>query len=146
MDEGKAETSKQEEADDFSAAGLENSCPPLAVISSRIKSHTLLASFVNPGVEVVKYAYESTSLQRLFQMMEATLKGRKALCIAFIAHGQPGSLKLCTQKVKRYRYNVSFFFVFYVSFSLLARIALGDSIAPSGVVSYRFPPFLTGRK
>lgn len=100
MDEGKAETSKLEDADDFSTAGLENSCPPLVVVSSRIKSHTLLAGCVNPGVEVVKYAYESTTLQRLFQMMDTTMKGRKALCIAFIAHGQAGCLKLCSQKVR----------------------------------------------
>lgn len=106
MDEGKAETNKQEDVDDFSTAVLENSCPPLVLVSSRIKSHTLLASCVNPGVEVVKYAYESTTLQRLFQTMETTMKGRKALCIAFIAHGQAGCLKLCSQKVSPLAQNI----------------------------------------
>ena len=86
-----------------STTDLEISLPPLVVISSRIKSPDTLVSSVNPGVEVVKYSYETTSLSKLFQTISAKLKGRQALCIAFLVHGQPGCFKICSQKVRKRR-------------------------------------------
>ena len=78
---------------------IEITTPPLVVISSRAKSPGALASCVNPGVAVVKYNYESTTLAKLLQLISAQLKGRLALSVAFIMHGQPECLKMCSQKV-----------------------------------------------
>ena len=64
----------------------------------RVKSSVSLVSCVNPGVAVVKYAYESTTLAKLLQLVAATLKGRLALSIALLVHGQPGYFKMCAQK------------------------------------------------
>ena len=86
-----------------STTDLEISLPPLVVISSRMKSPDTLVICVNPGVEVVKYSYETTSLSKLFQMIGAKLKGRQALSIAFLVHGQPGCFKICSQKVRERR-------------------------------------------
>lgn len=83
-----------------SATDLEISLPPLVVVSSRMKSSGTLMNCVNPGVEVVKYSYEATSLAKLLQMIGAKLKGRQALSIAFLVHGQPGCFKICSQKVR----------------------------------------------
>lgn len=83
-----------------SATDLEISLPPLVVVSSRMKSSGTLMNCVNPGVEVVKYSYEVTSLAKLLQMIGAKLKGRQALSIAFLVHGQPGCFKICSQKVR----------------------------------------------
>ena len=84
-----------------SVTDLEISLPPLVVVSSRVKSPGTLTNCVNPGVEVVKYSYETTSLAKLLQMIGAKLKGRQALSIAFLVHGQPGCFKMCSQKVRR---------------------------------------------
>ena len=88
-----------------STTDLEISSPPLVVLSSRVKSPGALVQCVNPGVEVVKYTYESTSLGKLLQMIAATLKGRQALSIAFLMHGQPGYFKICSQKVQSSWFN-----------------------------------------
>ena len=64
-----------------------------------MKSSASLVGCVNPGVAVVKYPYESTSLAKLLQLVAATLKGRLALSIALLVHGQPGYFKICSQKV-----------------------------------------------
>ena len=66
---------------------------------SRAKSAVSLVTCVNPGVAVVKYSYEATTLTRLLQLVGATLKGRQALSIAMVVHGQPGYFKICSQKV-----------------------------------------------
>lgn len=78
---------------------LEVSSPPLVIISSRVKSHGTLVHCVNPGVAVVKYTYETTSLTVLLRTIGNTLKGRQALSIALLVHGQPGYFKICSQKV-----------------------------------------------
>ncbi len=77
-------------------------------LSPHTHTHTLslyplgaLASCVNEGVVVVKYPYESTSLQKLLQMVSGRLKGRKALCIALIMEGKQDSIKICLQKVEK---------------------------------------------
>ena len=58
-----------------------------------------LASCVNEGVVLIKYAYESTSLSKLLQLIGAKLKGRPALSIALLVDGSQTALKLCSQKV-----------------------------------------------
>lgn len=83
-----------------STTELELSRPPLVVISSRMKSPDTLVSCVSTGVESVKYSYETTSLSKLFQTIGTKLKGRQALSIAFLVHGQPGCFKICSQKVR----------------------------------------------
>ena len=70
--------------------------PPLAIVSSRTKSSMALVRLANPGVAVVHYRYEDTTLSRLLQLVGDTLKGRRALGIALVVHGQPGSFKLCS--------------------------------------------------
>lgn len=70
--------------------------PPLAIVSSRTKSSLALVRLANPGVAVVHYRYEDTTLSRLLQLVGDTLKGRRALGIALVVHGQPGSFKLCS--------------------------------------------------
>ena len=89
---------------DFSAGEstselLEIDKPPLILISSRVKSSGTLAACVNTGVVVVRYTYESTTLAKLLQLVASKMKGRHALSIAFLMHGNPGSLKICSQKV-----------------------------------------------
>ena len=58
-----------------------------------------LASCANEGVTVVKYSYESTSLNKLLQLVQAKLRGRPALSIALILDGNQNALKICSQKV-----------------------------------------------
>ena len=91
---------------DFSAGEstselLEIDKPPLILISSRVKSSGTLAACVSTGVVVVRYTYESTTLAKLLQLVASKMKGRHALSIAFLMHGNSGSLKICSQKVSR---------------------------------------------
>ena len=73
--------------------------PPLAIISSRVKRSLSLSRLANPGVAVVHYDYQTTSLARLLQLVGDTLKARKALSIAMVVNGQPGSFQLTQQQV-----------------------------------------------
>lgn len=73
--------------------------PPLVIVSNRVKYHSSLVKLANPGVAVVVYNYESTSLSHILKMIGAKLKARKALCIAFVVHGDPGIFKLNKQYV-----------------------------------------------
>lgn len=73
--------------------------PPLAIISKRVKRSLSLARLANPGVAVVHYDYQTTSLARLLQLVGDTLKARKALSIAMVVSGQPGSFQLTQQQV-----------------------------------------------
>ena len=82
-----------------SSTDLDVPIPPLAVISSRIKSPGSLANCVNPGALVVRYNYDATSLAKLQRAVAEKLKGRKALSMAFLMHGHPGCFKICSQKV-----------------------------------------------
>lgn len=85
-----------------SATDLEVSSPPLVLISSRVKGASSLERCVDAaaGAKVVKYPYDQTTLPKMRQMVAATLKGRLALSIALIVHGQPGFFKLCAKKVR----------------------------------------------
>ena len=109
---------------DSSSAGnsatdlIENTTPPLVLLSSRVKSSGvydavlctcagvsgrgfvagLLAGCVNEGVVVVRYTYESTSLAKLLQLVHDKLKGRPALSIAWIMEGSQAAMKMCSQK------------------------------------------------
>ncbi len=78
---------------------LELSTPPLVIISSRVKYPGTLTNCSNPEVAVVRYTYESTTLAKLLQMVAAKMRGRQALSIALVVHGEPGLFKLCSQKV-----------------------------------------------
>ena len=91
---------------DFSAGEstselLEIDTPPLVLISSRVKSPKALSGCVNTGVAVVRYTYESTTLAKLLQLVGSKMKGRYALSIAFLMHGNSSCLKICSQKVSR---------------------------------------------
>lgn len=68
-------------------------------LPTRLSASGALASCVNEGVVVVKYSYESTSLNKLLQLVNAKLKGRPALSIALIVDGNQSVLKICSQKV-----------------------------------------------
>ena len=76
--------------------------PPLAVISTRVKSAGTLESCANFETATVKYAYETTTLSRLLKSIGERLRARKALSIALVVHGSPGCFKLCAQKVSTY--------------------------------------------
>lgn len=77
-----------------------SSLPPLVIISTRVKQYGSLLKLTNPGVIVLVYDYDTTDVQTLLKMVSDKLKGRKALSIAFVVHGQPGGFKLT-------KYNVS---------------------------------------
>ena len=74
--------------------------PPLAVISTRVKSAAALENCANFGTATVRYAYETTNLGRLLKSIGERLRGRKALSMALVVHGSPGCFKLCSQKVE----------------------------------------------
>lgn len=76
--------------------------PPLAVISSRVKSANALENCANFETTTIRYAYETTTLSRLLKAIGERLRGRKALSIALVVHGSPGCFKLCSQKVHYY--------------------------------------------
>ena len=93
---------------DFSAGEstselLEIDTPPLVLISSRIKSSKALSNCVSTGVVVVRYTYESTTLAKLLQQVGSKMKGRHALSIAFLMHGNSSCLKICSQKVSEHQ-------------------------------------------
>ena len=73
--------------------------PPLALISSRVKSASALENCASFGTAAVRYAYETTTLSRLLKTVGERLRGRKALSVALVVHGSPGCFKLCSQKV-----------------------------------------------
>lgn len=75
--------------------------PPLAILSSRAKSASSLMKIANPGVAVVYYKYESTSLDELLQSVAKKLNGRRALSIALLFHGHPGFFKIIRDKVSK---------------------------------------------
>ncbi|CAI8018778.1 Serine/threonine-protein kinase Nek8 [Geodia barretti] len=72
--------------------------PPLALISSRVKSAGALETCANFETATVRYAYETTSPSRLLRAVGERLRGRKALSVALVVHGSPGCFKLCSQK------------------------------------------------
>lgn len=74
--------------------------PPLVIVSSRVKHYASLIRLANPGVAVVHYNYETTSLGRLLVHIGDTMKSRQALSIALVVHGQNGSFKINRQKVR----------------------------------------------
>ena len=74
--------------------------PPLVVVSSRVKHYASLVRLANPGVAVVHYNYETTSLGRLLVLIGDTMKSRQALSIALVVHGQPGNFKINRQNVR----------------------------------------------
>ena len=76
-----------------------SSVPPLIIMSSRVKRSSTLEALANPGVAVVRYDYEATSLTELLRLVGDRLKGRRALSIALVVHGQPGQFKLTRDKV-----------------------------------------------
>ena len=78
--------------------------PPLAILSSRAKSASSLVKIANPGVAVVYYKYETTSLDELLQSIAKKLNGRRALSIALLFHGHPGFFKIIRDKVSWYKY------------------------------------------
>ncbi len=59
----------------------------------------VLAGCVNEGVVVVRYSFESTSLNKLLQLVNAKLKGRPALSVALILDGNQSALRLCPLQV-----------------------------------------------
>jgi len=73
--------------------------PPLAILSSRAKSASLLVKITNPGVAVVYYKYESATLDELIKSVGKKLNGRRALSIALLFHGHPGFFKIIRDKV-----------------------------------------------
>lgn len=82
----------------------EVTCPPLAVISTRVKSATTLEICSNFETATVKYTYDTSTLSQLLKSIGERLKGRQALSIALVVHGSPGCFKLCPQKVMWSRY------------------------------------------
>ena len=74
--------------------------PPLAVISTRVKSAGALENCANLETAKVRYSYETTTLSSLLKSIGEQLKGRKALSVALVVHGSPGCFKLCSQKVQ----------------------------------------------
>lgn len=76
--------------------------PPLAVISSRVKSGAALESCANLETVTVRYSYETSTLSSLLKMVGERLKGRKALSVVLVVHGSPGCFKLCSTKVHTY--------------------------------------------
>ena len=76
-----------------------SSLPPLVLISSMVKGFTSLTKLANPGVAVIDYNYQSTSLNRILQYIGDVLHDRKAYSICFVVHGLPGNFKLVSEKV-----------------------------------------------
>ena len=72
---------------------------PLVVLSSRFKHANSLRSIANPGVAMVYYKYESTSLDALLDRIDKELNGVKAMSVALLMYGQAGYLKINKQKV-----------------------------------------------
>ena len=54
----------------------------------------------NPGVAVVYYKYEETTLKQLLSKVGKELDGEKAMCIALMMHGQSCYFKVTTLKVR----------------------------------------------
>ncbi len=77
-----------------------SSLPPLVLISSMVKRFMSLVKLANPGVAVIHYNYQSTTLNRILHYIKDRLRGRKAYSICFVAHGRPGNFKLISQKVR----------------------------------------------
>ncbi len=78
-----------------------SSLPPLVLISSMVKRFMSLVKLANPGVAVIYYNYQQTTLSRMLQYIRDRLRGRKAYSICFVAHGRPGNFKLTSGKVQR---------------------------------------------
>ena len=79
----------------------ESSLPPLVIISSRVKQYSSLGKIINPGVVTIAYNYDNTDLHNLLKLIGDKLKGRKALSIALVVHGQSGGFKLTKYNVNK---------------------------------------------
>jgi NIMA (never in mitosis gene a)-related kinase len=92
-------SSEEDETSTTSAEEIHSATSvPLVVLSSRFKHASSLSSITNPGVAMVYYKYESTSLEALLDRIRKELDGRKAMAIAFLMYGQPGYVKINKQK------------------------------------------------
>ena len=79
----------------------ESSLPPLVIISSRVKQYSSLGKIINPGVVTIAYNYDKADLHDLLKLIGDKLKGRKALSIALVVHGQSGGFKLTKYNVNK---------------------------------------------
>lgn len=79
----------------------ESSLPPLVIISNRVKQYSSLGKIINPGVVTIAYNYDNTDLHNLLKLIGDKLKGRKALSIALVVHGQSGGFKLTKYNVNK---------------------------------------------
>ena len=79
----------------------ESSLPPLVIISSRVKQYSSLGKIINPGVVTIAYNYDKADLHNLLKLIGDKLKGRKALSIALVVHGQSGGFKLTKYNVNK---------------------------------------------
>lgn len=79
----------------------ESSLPPLVIISNRVKQYSSLGKIINPGVVTIAYNYDNSDLHILLKLIGDKLKGRKALSIALVVHGQTGGFKLTKYNVNK---------------------------------------------
>lgn len=79
----------------------ESSLPPLVIISNRVKQYSSLGKIINPGVVTIAYNYDNSDLHILLKLIGDKLKGRKALSIALVVHGQSGGFKLTKYNVNK---------------------------------------------
>lgn len=73
----------------------------LVIVSWKIRQFSLLNRALKPGVIIFQYKADA-SLQSILTDVKELLKGDKCVSLAFICHGNPGSLTICKEQILSY--------------------------------------------
>lgn len=68
----------------------------LVVVSSKIRQPAALESAALKGVSILIYKHDEENLDTLLTRIKAASSSKKPVSVAFLAHGHPGSMVLCS--------------------------------------------------
>lgn len=88
----------------------------LVVVSSKIRQPSALESAALNGVSILIYQQDGEDLNSLLSKIKEASSRTKPVSIAFLAHGHPGSMVLCSGRGEKVRRKTTFLTVANVFF------------------------------
>ena len=70
----------------------------LVIATWKIRQSSLLIKALKPGVEFFQYKVDAT-FSSILSSVNNILKGKRIVSIAYLCHGNPGTLVFCSEKV-----------------------------------------------
>jgi hypothetical protein len=82
----------------------------LVVVSSKIRQPSALETAALNGVSILIYQQDTEDLNSLLLKIKDACSRNKPVSIAFLAHGHPGSMVLCSKRGEKVRAKNDIFF------------------------------------